>query len=221
MPGLKLTLRRLADHFRRMAFTYIASCAAACLLAYLLYDALEPRLPNESEVRICYIAEAYDTAAFGRLANELFAALTDGAERPDLRKLSFECFPYGNAAEKDPNMPMILMARLSSGNADLYVASPAAARLIQRTDAWQEWDDWLGGPEGALPLEGALYGKRADSSVCTTALSASRLSVLTERGCAFGTEGAYVFLSSTTRNAEDSVDALKALFAMSREGGAS
>lgn len=219
MPDLSLTLRKLADHFRRMAVTYVAAAAAACLLAYLLFDATQPRVPPENQVKICYFADAFDTEAFDRFAPELFDGLTRGSSHPGLREVSFECLTYDEMSESDPNVPMILLSRLSVGDADLYVTSPAAARFILKTDAWQDWEPYLADPALGLYAEGALTVRDEDGTERTAALSAKYLSVLTERGCAFGTEDSYVFFSSATTNAADTVDALLAMIGMSREGG--
>lgn len=139
MPDTKLTWKNIRDHLRRYGVIYVALIVLAAVGSNLLWTMTTPRVPDERRV-LCYLADAYtDPVPLNAVAGELL--MEAQAFDPDLRAVEFESLMFADP-KNDYTGIMLLMARLATGEGDLFLAGPDAMDALLQADACLPLDDY-------------------------------------------------------------------------------
>ena len=120
MPETKLTIRAFLEHLRKYGAVYLIGIAACLFGTELLWTVTSPAVPAEQSV-IIYLAGSYSNPeALEGIAEEM---LTRGKKfDPKLKTVEFQSIPYYEP-DMDYSGPMVLMAKLSVGEGDAFLAS--------------------------------------------------------------------------------------------------
>lgn len=206
MPLTGLTWARLKEHLRKCGAIYAAGIVICVLVTNLLYTTTRPQTPMEQEVLI-YLVDAYsnpepldalaqDALAYGQSVDET------------LLELRFETILY-NDPEQDYTSSMLLMARMSTGEGDAYLASEVAAQYMMGSGICMPLDDYLA--DGWLAdagLEPVTYTDPETGETYTAGLKLDSVSALSETG-SFNNEGACLFIASNSTNVETTLETVE------------
>lgn len=143
MPDTKLNKQNLRDHLRKYGAVYVVLCVVAGVLTNLLWTMTTPILPHEQRILI-YLADTYSDIT---PLEPLRAALLERARSvdPEIQDVDFESLIY---SPEDYTGPMVLMARLTAGEGDLFLAGADAMTALVESGAClnlepHRQDGWL------------------------------------------------------------------------------
>ena len=159
MPFKGLTWSRFKEHLRKTAPVYIIGFIICMLLTNLIYTTTRPQTPADREVLV-YLVDSYsdpdplnayagDILAFGQTVDET------------LEEVRFESIQF-NDPEQDYTSAYLIMARMSVGDGDVYLASATATDYLLGAQIGlpleQYLDEgWLTGDEGPIAAVRAVY----------------------------------------------------------------
>lgn len=120
MPDTRFSWRALLEHLRKFGAIYLIGIAACLFGTNLLWTMTAPTIPPEQSV-IVYLAAGYSNPEpLSGIANEM---LTETQKMDNtLRSVEFQSLQYIES-EMDYTGPMTLLARLSVGEGDAFLAS--------------------------------------------------------------------------------------------------
>lgn len=210
MPDTRLTLHNLREHFRKHAALYIVGIALMAALSNLLWLATAPRIPEDRRVLI-YLVDGYsDSAPLQGIASDMLAgaqAADDTLERVDFASLMYADSSVNYAGE------MLLMSRLSLGEADAFLAcegamkkliSSGAVLPLDRADA----EGWLDGL-GLEPYYATVcYEESGETQTLLVGYRLDGVNALRAIG-AFENKGAYLAVANRSDNVETTMRALR------------
>ena len=120
MPDTRFSWRGLLEHLRKFGAIYLIGIAACLFGTNLLWTMTAPTVPPEQSV-IVYLAAGYSNPEpLSGIANEMLAE----TQKMDntLRSVEFQSLQYIES-EMDYTGPMTLLARLSVGEGDAFLAN--------------------------------------------------------------------------------------------------
>lgn len=215
MPHKGLTWARIREHFRKYMAIYIVGLVICVLLTNLVYTSTTPRTPYDQEVLI-YLADAYtNTQPLDDLAAEALAFGQAGDET--LLEVNFESLQFVDP-EQDYTSSMLLMARLSLGEADVFFASGVCMESLCASEAFEPLDSYL--------AEGWMDGLDLEPYYCTSAetgetwiagLKLDNVPGLAEIG-AFDNSGAVLVITANSTNADTSMQVAEYIIRELMEG---
>ncbi|MBP3209859.1 MAG: hypothetical protein J6M64_08155, partial [Oscillospiraceae bacterium] len=120
MPDTRFSWRALLEHLRKFGAIYLIGIAVCLFGTNLLWTMTAPTIPPEQSV-IVYLAAGYSNPEpLSGIANEM---LTETQKMDNtLRSVEFQSLQYIES-EMDYTGPMTLLARLSVGEGDAFLAS--------------------------------------------------------------------------------------------------
>ena len=120
MPDTRFSWRALLEHLRKFGAIYLIGIAACLFGTNLLWTMTAPTIPPEQSV-IVYLAAGYSNPEpLSGIASEM---LTETQKMDNtLRSVEFQSLQYIES-EMDYSGPMTLLARLSVGEGDAFLAS--------------------------------------------------------------------------------------------------
>ena len=120
MPDTRFSWGAFLEHLRKFGFVYLIGIAGCLFGTNLLWTMTTPTIPPEQSV-IIYLAAGYsDPEPLKEIAEEM---LTETQESDStLKKVEFQSLQYIES-EMDYTGPMTLLARLSVGEGDAFLAS--------------------------------------------------------------------------------------------------
>lgn len=120
MPDTRFSWRGLLEHLRKFGVIYLIGIAACLFGTNLLWTMTAPTIPPEQSV-IIYLAAGYSNPEpLSGIANEM---LTETQKMDNtLRSVEFQSLQYIES-EMDYSGPMTLLARLSVGEGDAFLAT--------------------------------------------------------------------------------------------------
>jgi hypothetical protein len=120
MPDTRFTWRALLEHLRKFGAIYLIGIAACLFGTNLLWTMTAPTIPPEQSV-IVYLAAGYSNPEpLSGIASEM---LTETQKMDNtLRSVEFQSLQYIES-EMDYSGPMTLLAKLSVGEGDAFLAS--------------------------------------------------------------------------------------------------
>ena len=215
MPHFGLSWARIKEHFRVRAPIYIVGIIICLLMTNLLYTTTAPTPPSNQVVTIYLTDSATDPDPLEEVAAD---ALAYGQTIDEtLVEVGFESISYSNS-ESDYYSVMVLVARLSTGDGDVFFASADAADYLIRAEAFEPLDDYLdaGWMEG-LDLEPYYYTSDETGETYIAALSLENVTGLDELN-AFTTEGAYLIIAANGTNIDTSMEVTEYIVRTLMEG---
>lgn len=202
MPLKGINWTRLKDHFRKFSPLYLAGIVICVFLTNLIYTMTRPQTPMEQEVMI-YLVDDYanieplnaleaDALAYGQSIDETLVSM------------HFESIMYTDPAE-DYNSAILLMARMSVGDGDVYLANDIAITTLMGTGMCVPLDDYLaaGWMEG-LDLEPVSFTNEETGETYIAALRLDNVTALRELGV-MANEDAFLVMASNGTNLETSM----------------
>ena len=120
MPDTRFSWRALLEHLRKFGAIYLIGIAVCLFGTNLLWTMTAPTIPPEQSV-IVYLAAGYSNPEpLSGIASEM---LTETQKMDNtLRSVEFQSLQYIES-EMDYSGPMTLLARLSVGEGDAFLAS--------------------------------------------------------------------------------------------------
>ena len=120
MPDTRFSWRALLEHLRKFGAIYLIGIAVCLFGTNLLWTMTAPTIPPEQSV-IVYLAAGYSNPEpLSGIASEM---LTETQKMDNtLRSVEFQSLQYIES-EMDYTGPMTLLARLSVGEGDAFLAS--------------------------------------------------------------------------------------------------
>lgn len=202
MPFKGLTWFRFKEHLRKCGFIYVIGFIVCALVTNLIYTTTSPRTPMEREVLI-YLVDSYsdpeplnayaaDFLAYGQTVDET------------LEEVRFESISF-NDPSQDYTSAMLIMARMSVGDGDVYLASETAANYMMGAEIGLPLDEYLAdGWLADYDLEPVTYTDADTGTTYVTALRLDSVTALSEL-CGLSTEGACLFIGANSNNIETSM----------------
>ena len=215
MPHYGISWFRLKEHFRKYLAVYIVGVVICVLLTNLVYTSTAPQTPYDQEVLI-YLADVFtDTEPLDDLAADALAYAQEFDET--LLEVNFESLQYVNP-EQDYTSSMLLMARLSLGEADVFLASGLCMEALCATEAFLPLDDYLAeGWMEEFALEPYLYTSEETGETFVAGLKLDGVSGLAEIG-AFNNEGAVLVITANSTNTDTSMQVAEYIIRQLMEG---
>lgn len=215
MPHYGISWFRLKEHFRKYLAIYIVGVVICVLLTNLVYTSTAPQTPYDQEVLI-YLADVFtDTEPLDDLAADALAYAQEFDET--LLEVNFESLQYVNP-EQDYTSSMLLMARLSLGEADVFLASGLCMEALCATEAFLPLDDYLAeGWMEEFALEPYLYTSEETGETFVAGLKLDGVSGLAEIG-AFNNEGAVLVITANSTNTDTSMQVAEYIIRQLMEG---
>lgn len=215
MPHYGISWFRLKEHFRKYLAVYIVGVVICVLLTNLVYTSTAPQTPYDQEVLI-YLADVYtDTEPLDDLAADALAYAQEFDET--LLEVNFESLQYVDP-EQDYTSSMLLMARLSLGEADVFLASGLCMEALCATEAFLPLDDYLAeGWMEEFALEPYLYTSEETGETFVAGLKLDGVSGLAEIG-AFNNEGAVLVITANSTNTDTSMQVAEYIIRQLMEG---
>lgn len=215
MPLTGFNWARFADHLKKYNVVYIIGIIICIFLTNVVYTATAPRVPEEEEVLLYLVTHYAETEQLEPLEEE---ALAYGQTVDETLKLvHYETIMY-NDPEQDPNSAMVLVARMSGGDADVYFANATATETIIGYEAFEPLDEYLanGWMEG-LDLE-PVYATNAETGEqVIAALSLDNVSALLDIG-SFDNRGANLIIAGYGSNTETTLEVTEYMIRRLMEG---
>lgn len=215
MPHYGISWFRLKEHFRKYLAVYIVGVVICVLLTNLVYTSTAPQTPYDQEVLI-YLADVFtDTEPLDDLAADALAYAQEFDET--LLEVNFESLQYVDP-EQDYTSSMLLMARLSLGEADAFLASGLCMEALCATEAFLPLDDYLAeGWMEEFALEPYLYTSEETGETFVAGLKLDGVSGLAEIG-AFNNEGAVLVITANSTNTDTSMQVAEYIIRQLMEG---
>ena len=215
MPHYGISWFRLKEHFRKYLAIYIVGVVICVLLTNLVYTSTAPQTPYDQEVLI-YLADVFtDTEPLDDLAADALAYAQEFDET--LLEVNFESLQYVDP-EQDYTISMLLMARLSLGEADVFLASGLCMEALCVTEAFLPLDDYLAeGWMEEFALEPYLYTSEETGETFVAGLKLDGVSGLAEIG-AFNNEGAVLVITANSTNTDTSMQVAEYIIRQLMEG---
>lgn len=215
MPHYGISWFRLKEHFRKYLAIYIVGVVICVLLTNLVYTSTAPQTPYDQEVLI-YLADVFtDTEPLDDLAADALVYAQEFDET--LLEVNFESLQYVNP-EQDYTSSMLLMARLSLGEADAFLASGLCMEALCATEAFLPLDDYLAeGWMEEFALEPYLYTSEETGETFVAGLKLDGVSGLAEIG-AFNNEGAVLVITANSTNTDTSMQVAEYIIRQLMEG---
>ena len=208
MPDTKFSLAALREHLRKFLWIYIVGVGICLILTNLLWTTTAPRTPMEQVIQV-YLADGYANGeAMKGVAQEMLRRTQ--AYDETLLEVEFLSMPY---TEDDYYSTMLLMTRLTTGDADAFLCGQAAMDQLIGTGVALPLDDYAaGGWLSAFDLE-PFYAQvqEAEESEPYTILAGFRMdkvTVLSKLG-AIDNSGAYLLVTSNGTNVDTTLKALE------------
>ena len=215
MPFKGLTWLRFKEHLRKTAPIYIVGFIVCVLLTNLIYTTTTPRTPMDREVLVYLVdvytdpeplnAHAEDILAYGQTIDET------------LEEVRFESIQF-NDPEQDYTSAYLIMARMSVGDGDVYLASATAADYLLGAEIGMRLDEYL--DEGWMEeygLEPVTYTSPDSSETDIVALRLDDVDGLVDLGC-MNNEGACLFIAGTGTNVDTSMQVVEYIVQQLMEG---
>ena len=121
MPEVRLSPRRVREHFRRRWPVYLAGIVLLCFLNNLIFTVTRPRIPERALLHVMLVnVDAPDAELEGLEARLLTAAQ---AAEPEVRAVELE--PLSYLGENDAGTAILLATKFAAGGADLFIADEA------------------------------------------------------------------------------------------------
>ena len=149
MPNTKFSFAALREHLRKFLWIYIIGVAACLLMTNLLWTTTAPRTPMEQVVQI-YLADDYTNAdnmpGVARAVLERTQPFDDTLEEVEFLSVNYTADDYYSA--------MLLMTRLTTGDADAFLCNQAVLDYLIGSGASLALDDFY--------AEGWLEGRNVE-----------------------------------------------------------
>jgi len=148
MPSRKLSCAEIPAHFRRWFWLYLLGAAALLLANHIAFTVTQPRIPEENILCIYLVgpAEEIPPGTEDRLLEKV------QAKAPSIERLEFVSLPF--AGDGMSSADMLLPAKLTLGDGDAFLCSPAAYRSLLNLGACLPLEDMLisGWMQGYAPV---------------------------------------------------------------------
>ena len=208
MPDTKFSWTALREHVRKYLWIYIVGIAVCLLGTNLLWTTTRPR-PDNDETVIVFLMDAFgNPEALSDVAQDMLERAK--ADDETLQTVEFQSLLY---TEDDYMGSMLLMTRLTVGEADAFLTGQAGMDALVNSQALEPLDDYVAagwpGDFGLEPYYATYQDEEAGTS--TTYLAALKLdgvTALAERG-AFANEGAYLCVTANGGNVQTTMKALQ------------
>ena len=206
MPDDRRTPAALKEHLRKHLALYIVCVALALMLSNLLWTVTEPRIPSDQTVLIYLVDRFYDPDALQDVADDMLARAGDDR----LRSVSFQSIQYSDDT-RDYTGRILLLTRLSTGEADAFLASAPGMQALAEMGALAPLDAYLAegwlGRFGLAPFRTVIGEGGAEQ---TAGLRLDSVGALRDMG-AFFNEGACLALSAHSDKPDETRQALEVM----------
>lgn len=210
MPDTKFTWRGLREHIRKYMWIYLVGIALCLVGTNLLWTTTRPHPGIEEAVHV-FMADAYSNPD---PLSDTAAHMLEECQKvdPTLQEVSFESLLY---TPDDYNSSILLMTRLTVGEADAFLACSDAMDALIAADVLVDLDEYAA--KGWLSQYGLepFYATVEDDETGAqrTLLAGLRLDGVTALGRmgAFNPDGALLCVTVNGGNVETTMRALEVM----------
>ena len=157
MPEVRLSPRRIREHFRRRWPVYLAGIVLLCFLNNLIFTVTRPRIPERTLLHVMLVnVDTPDAELEGLEARLLTAAQ---AAEPEVRAVELE--PLSYLGENDAGSAILLATKFAAGGADLFIADEAGYEAMAARGFCAALD--AATLQDAQPDPAALPGAKSDT----------------------------------------------------------
>ena len=211
MPDSKITWSAIREHLRKMWMVYLIEIVACLGGLELLWTMTEPRIPDDQMILIYLADGSSNPEALEEVAEKMLEETKN--QDPSIRKVEFQSLPYSNP-DVDYTAPMVLMAKLSTGECDAFLANQFAIDDLVRGGALLPLDDlvavgWME-PYSLEPYYANYEDENGDQITFLAGLKLDSLTSLSEKE-AFHNQGAYLAIPANGTNQEATLVALEVM----------
>lgn len=211
MPITKFSWSSLKEHIRKFFWIYAAVIIIAVVLSNLLWTMTRPQTPIDQQVLV-YMA---DTIAYPEAMDDIAKEMLAEGQKFDetLMEVNFEHLQFSDPS-KDYTSGMVLMARLTTGEADAFIASEdcmvalASLAALDLTDYLA--DGWL----SEYGLEGQtitlIDDETGEENTLIAAIPLDSLTALKTRG-AFQNEKSFLVIPANGTNRETTMKTIETM----------
>ena len=210
MPDTRFSWRALLEHLRKFGAIYLIGIAVCLFGTNLLWTMTAPTIPPEQSV-IVYLAAGYSNPEpLSGIASEM---LTETQKMDNtLRSVEFQSLQYVES-EMDYSGPMALLARLSVGEGDAFLASRQVMDQLVLGGALLPLDEivesgWMSGLELEPYYVTVEDGETGEESTYLAGLRLDTLDALSKMD-AFRNEDAFLAIPANGTNQDTTLYALE------------
>ncbi len=219
MPLKGLSWARFREHLRKTMPIYIVGIVIMLFVSDILFTSTRPQVPDDQEVLV-YIVDTYSTAEM--LENLCADALVHVQQTDEtLQSVEAQSITYSDS-ESDYTSNIVLIARMSVGDGDVYIVNESALSPIAANGVCYPLDTWI--EEGwmeDLGLEPWVYTEEdvetGESVQYTAALKLTNISTLYDNGIV-SSEDMYLIIASNGTNIETSKEVITYMIEQLAEG---
>lgn len=215
MPFKGLTWSRFKEHLRKTSPIYIVGFIVCVLLTNLIYTTTRPQTPADREVLVYLVDSFSDPDPLNACAEDILAYGQTIDET--LEEVRFESIQF-NDPEQDYTSAYLIMARMSVGDGDVYLASATATDYLLGAQIGLPLERYL--DEGWLEeydLEPVSYTDPETGETSVVALRLDDVDGLLDIG-SFNNEGACMFIASNGTNVDTSMQVAEYVIQQLMEG---
>ena len=212
MPDTRLTWSRFREHLRKYGWIYLVGIAVCLVCTNLLWTTTAPRVPDDQAV-VIFLADGYSNPK--PLADVAEAILKRSQEYDNtLEEVEFQSLMYADPSV-DYTGPMVLMARLSTGEGDAFLASQVVMDSLVNSEVLLHLDEpvksgWMA-DYGLEPYYVTVTDEETgEQDTYLAGLKIDKLAALS-KAQAFNNEGAYLAVTSNGTNQETTLRALEVM----------
>lgn len=219
MPITKFSWPRLREHIRKFFWIYVVGIAVCLFGSNLLWTMTRPQVPIDQSV-VIYMAAGYSNPdPMEGIAQDMLQR--GQAEDETLELVEFQSLQYLDPTE-DYTSSMVLMARMSTGEADAFLASQDALNALVNMEAVLPLDEYVAnGWLAEYGLESqyvtVVDEETGESNTYLAALKLDEVDALAELG-AFDNEGAYLLITSNGTNVKTTMRVVEIMIEDLMEG---
>lgn len=211
MPITRFSWPALKEHIRKYGWLYIVLIILSLFLSNLIWTITRPQTPSDQKVLI-YLADA---AAYPEALQDVADEMLIQGQKFDeqLQEVEFQHLQFTDP-EKDYTSGMVLMARLSTGDADAFIANEDAMVSLANLAALDLKDYVADGWLAQCGLEGQYItlvdDETGEERTIMAAIPLDSVNALKNRG-AFENENAYLVIAANGTNIETTMKTIEVM----------
>lgn len=209
MPHTGLSWSRFKEHFRKYGAIYIVSIIVCLMISSILYTSTAPQVPDEYETLVYLVAGYSDTEALDAIADDVL--LECQQIDPELQSVEYQSIVFDDP-ETDYNSMYVLLARMSVGDGDVYIADSSATQQLFGYEIGSPLDDYIAdGWLAEYDLEPYYFTYEETGETFIAGLKLDNFTPLAELGI-MNPQGATLMIASNGTNPENAIDVIQSTF---------
>ena len=209
MPHTGLTWARLKEHIRKFTPIYIVGIIISLVLSSVLYTSTTPQVPDEYETLVYLVAGYSNTEKLEAMAPEVLLECQE--LDPELQSVEYQSMLFDDP-EQDYNSMYVLLARMSVGDGDVYIADHNATQQLFGYEMGMPLDEYIAdGWLSEYNLEPYYFTYEETGETFVAGLKLDNFKPLVKLGI-MNNQNATLIIAANGTNPENALDVIQSTF---------